>query len=341
MAVNGRGEVPTQTALLQMINAGRTAQAIYVAAKLGIADLLSDGPKTVVVLAELTATHSPSLHRLLRALASLGIFVEQADHSFGLTPLADLLRSDGADSLRSVALFVLDPYWWTSTGELLYCIQTGQPAPPHLHGVDEWEYLAQHHDTGAVFQAAMTANTLQQIPAILEAYDFSTIRKLVDVGGGHGTLLAGILQAHPTLHGILFDHPQIVSYATSVLEDGRVADRCQVVSGDLFGDIPSGGDTYVLKLILHDWDDRRALQILANLRRSISTSATVLLVEHVILPGNDPQPGKLLDLAMLAYNGGRERSAEEWETLLDNAGFRLTRLIPTRVAVSILECKPQ
>lgn len=340
MTENGRGEQPPQAALLQMINGGRIAQAIYVAAKLGIADLLRDGPRTAEELAEESGTHALSLYRLLRALASLGVFGEQPDHAFRLTPLADLLRSDRPDSLRPMALFVLDPYWWRSTGELLSCVRAGQPAPPHLYGVDEWEYLAQHPETAAVFHDAMTATTRQQIPAILEAYDFSRIQTLVDIGGGHGPLLAAILRAYPALQGILVDRPEIVAGASQALEESGVADRCAVMAGDLFGGLPAGGDGYLLKSILHDWDDHRAIQILANLRRCMPGSARVLLVEHVILPGNDPQPGKLIDLAMLAYTGGRERTAAEWEAVLKAAGFSVRRIIPTQAPQSIVEGVP-
>ncbi|MBV9581683.1 MAG: methyltransferase [Chloroflexi bacterium] len=337
---NAKGELAPQVAVFQMLNGARVAQVVYVAAKLGIADFLRDGPKTAAQLAQLTGSDAPSLYRLLRGLASLGIFAEEAGQSFQLTPRAELLRSDRADSLRSLALFILDPYWWSSTGDMLYCVQTGQPAPPHLYGVDEWEYLAQHPETAAVFQAAMTANTFRQIPAILEAYDFSQMHTLVDIGGGQGALLAAVLRAHPAVHGVLFDRPEGLDGARVALTESGVVDRCEVVTGDMFGALPSRGDGYLLKLILHDWDDQRALQILSNIRRCMPGSSRVLLIEDVILPGNDPQHGKLLDLAMLAYNGGRERNAAEWQDLLEAAGFRLIRLTPTRASLSIIEGVP-
>jgi predicted O-methyltransferase YrrM len=191
-----------------------------------------------------------------------------------------------------------------------------------------------------VFNEAMIANTHWQIAPILDAYDFSEIDTLVDIGGGAGVLLAAVLRANPDMHGILFDQPGVVRQAPAVLEANGVADRCETLGGDLFGELPNQGDGYLLKLILHDWDDDRARQILSNVHRSMTRSGTLLLVEHVILPGNAPQFAKLLDLAMLAFPGGRERTAAEWEELLRASGFTLTRIVPTTAPVSIIQCRP-
>ena len=333
-------DAAARATLSEMIGGGRVAQAVYVAAKLNIADLLEEGAKTAEELATATGTHAPSLYRLLRALSSLGVFVQEADHSFNLTPLARLLRSGVPGSLRGMALLSGDPYWWRSLGELLYCVRTGRPAPPYLHGADEWAYLAQHPETAAVFNQAMSANTQNQIPAILDAYDFAPIATLVDIGGGNGALLAALLRAYPDMRGILFDQPAVVAQAPFVMPNNGVADRCEVRSGDLFGELPCGGDGYVLKLVLHDWDDDHACHILANLRRSMSSSATLLIIEHVIVPGNEPQSCKVLDLAMLAFPGGRERTAAEWQELLRTAGFSLMRIVPTAEELSIIEAVP-
>jgi hypothetical protein len=222
-------------------------------------------------------------------------------------------------------------------GELLYCVRTGNTAPQHLYGVDEWEYLAQHPETAAVFNDSMTDNTRRQIPAILEAYDFSGIGTLVDVAGGHRALLCAILGTYPAMRGVLFDLPSVVAGADRLLQAGGVAEHYQVVGGNMFETIPGGGDAYLLKLILHDWDDERASQILGNVRRTMGKAARLLLVENVIEPGNEPQPAKLLDLVMLINLGGRERTAVEWEDLLAKAGFRITRIVPTRANVSIIE----
>jgi predicted O-methyltransferase YrrM len=333
-------DAAARATLSEMIGGGRVAQALYVAAKLNIPDFLVEGAKTAAELATLTSTHAPSLHRLLRALASLGVFIEEPEQSFGLTPLAGLLCSGVPNSLKGMALLSGDPYWWRSQGELLYCVKTGKPAPPYLHGVDEWGYLARHPETAAVFNEAMIANTHWQIAPILDAYDFSEIDTLVDIGGGAGVLLAAVLRANPDMHGILFDQPGVVRQAPAVLEANGVADRCETLGGDLFGELPNQGDGYLLKLILHDWDDDRARQILSNVHRSMTRSGTLLLVEHVILPGNAPQFAKLLDLAMLAFPGGRERTAAEWEELLRASGFTLTRIVPTTAPVSIIQCRP-
>jgi len=333
-------EAEARLALLQLIGGARVTQAIYVAARLNIADLLIDGPKTVDELAVLSHTHAPSLYRLLRALASLGLFLECTDRHFCLTPLAGLLCTLVPRSLRGMALFHGDPYWWRSLGELLYCVQTGQPAPAHVHGVDEWAYLRDHPETAGVFNEAMSLITLEQIPSILAAYDFSSIQALVDVGGGYGVFLAAILSAYPTMRGILVDQAEVVGHAVPVLEAYGVAQRCETRSGDLFAAVPSGADCYLLKLILHDWNDERAHQILVNIRRAMTSSATLVLVERVILPGNEPQAAKLLDLAMLSFPGGRERTAVEWKALLRAAGFVLTGIVPTEAGVSIIESRP-
>jgi PPOX class F420-dependent enzyme/OxyR family protein len=334
------GRSSPASGLYQMIIGGRLAQAVYVAAWLQIADHLADGRKTAADLAARCGAHAGALYRLLRALASLGVFAEDADGSYRLTPSAQFLRSDVTGSLRMAALHFGDPFWWRTMGDLLYCVQTGRTATEHLYGMDEWEYLALHPETAEVFNDAMTANSLRQIPAILEAYDFSDIDTLVDIAGGHGALLAAILHAYPAMRGILFDLPSVVRGAEPMLQEARVADRCEIAGGDMFKAVPEGGDAYLLKLILHDWDDERAARILGNLRRTMSESARLLLIEHVIEPGNAPQHGKLLDLAMLMNQGGRERTADEWKDLLERAGFRLSRVLPTRAQVNVIEATP-
>ena len=330
-----------RAALIQMISGGRVAQAVYVAARLKIADLLADGPRTATELATLSEAHPPSLYRLLRALASLGVFAEGPDGTFSLTPRANFLRSDVPGSVRPGAVYLAGPYRWRCMGELLHSVRTGQTVPQHLYGVDEWEYLARHPEDAAVFNEAMTANTRQQIPAILEAYDFSGIDSLVDIAGGHGALLAAVLRVYPQMYGVLFDQPHVVEGAPDVLEESGVADRCRIVGGDMFGELPSGGGAYLLKLILHDWDDNHAAQILSNLRRTMSAPAKLLLIENVIQPGNGPQPAKLLDLTMLTNPGGRERTAAEWEDMLQATGFSLTGITPTSAGLGILEAAPR
>jgi hypothetical protein len=327
-------------ALFQMITGLRISQMIYVVAKLGIADLLKDGPQTANTLAEATGTHAPSLYRLLRALSSLGVFAEDKQGRFALTPLAELLQSGVAGSQRPAALYFGDSSQWRTWGELLYSVTTGQPAFRHLYGIDPWEYRAHDPELGAAFDDYMTANTTAQTAAVVAAYDFSEIGTLVDVGGGHGALISTILQASPRLHGILCDAPHVVAGAQPTLEAAGIINRCQIVPCDFFLSVPGGGDAYILKSIIHDWDDDQALAILKNCRSSIAKHGRLLLVENIIPLGNSPHPGKMVDLQMLVVLGGRERSEAEYNTLLSEAGFNLTKVVPTEGPLSIIEATP-
>lgn len=325
------------SALLDMIAGARVSQAIYVAAQLGIADLLSTDPLSAEDLAARCNANAPSLRRVLRALASLGVFEEDARGRFGLTPIAESLRSDAPGSLRSMALFFGDAFWWEVMGDLLHTVQTGEPAIPHLHGVDMWEYLASHPHDEAVFNDVMRAQTERQTVAILDAYDFAGIRTICDVGGGHGSLLAAILAKYPSMCGILFDQASVAGCARPILAEAGVADRCEVVGGNMFEALPSGADSYLAKMIFHDWSDEAATRLLACFHRSMEVGARLLLVDHVIEPGNGPQMAKLLDLSIMTQLSGRERTAKEWEALLLSSGFGALRIVPTRAQISVIE----
>jgi len=327
--------------LSDLIMGFRITQMIYVATKLGIPDLLKDGPQNAQDLARATGTHAPSLYRVLRALAGLGIFAEDEQGRFALTPLADLLRSDVPGSMRSRALFYGDPSSWQTWGEFLYSVTTGNTASRHLHGMDSWEYRAQHPELAAYFNDFMSANTMRQAGAVVAAYDFSSINTLVDVGGGHGALMAAILRTNLHLHGILCDAPHVITGTGAVLEAAGVADRCEVVPCDFFRSVPAGGDAYLLKYIIHDWDDEHALAILKTCRASVPENGRLLLVENIIPPGNDPHPGKILDLQMLVELGGRERTEAEFKSLLGDAGFNLIKVIPTQSQLVIIEAVPR
>ena len=333
-------ELSLRDTLLRMTNAFQASQAIHVAATLGIADLLENGPRSVEELAEATGTHAPTLYRLLRALTSVGVFAEETDGRFGSTPLAEYLRTDTPDSLRAWAMQVGQQYFWTSWGHLLHSVRTGKPAFPELYGTTAWEYRAAHPEEDAVFNAAMTNLSAGVVEAVLQSYDFSDIGVLVDVGGGEGTLLAAILAANPALHGILFDQPHVVATAGDLLERASVADRCEVVDGSFFDAVPGGANAYLLKSIIHDWDDASAVRILRTCRTAMVNSAKLLLVELVIQPGAGPNPATFMDLNMLVMLGGRERTAEDFGSLYAEAGFRLTNVIPTRSAFSIIEGVP-
>ncbi|HKT37406.1 MAG TPA: methyltransferase [Ktedonobacterales bacterium] len=318
----------------QILNGFRVTQALYVAARLGLADILKDGPQPVAALATTTGANADALYRVLRALASLGVFEESTDRRFALTPLAALLQQDHPNSLRAQALFRGDePY--RAWGELFGSVMSGENAFEQVFGAPHFQYLAQHPTQNEIFNQTMSASSRQVAMAIASAYDFSAARTIVDIAGGQGALIAAILRANPDLHGILFDQPHVVANARPILEAAGVADRCELVSGDFFVSVPSG-DLYTLQRILHDWDDERAIAILRSCAEAMALGGRALVIESVIEPGNDPSPAKFLDLMMFVMNGGRERTAEEYRRLFAAAELRLTRIIPTGAA-SLIE----
>jgi O-methyltransferase domain/Dimerisation domain len=315
-------------------------QLIHVAAKLGVADLLRAGPKSSDELATAVSVDPQALYRLLRALASLGIFVETDPGSFALTSLAEPLRSDVPNSLRGSAVLYGERWWWHACGELLYSVRTGQPAFDHVHGAALFAYLDGTGDAAAVFNEHQTNMTRQDAAAVVAAYDFAEYTKVVDVGGGQGALTAAILRARPGTTAVLFDRPAVVAGAQEMLRAQGVADRCTTVGGDFFESVPEGGDAYVLKDIVHDWDDARANAVLRNCRTAMSGTSRLLVVEKVIPPGSGPFAGKLTDITMLLVASGRERTAEEYRGLLAEAGFAVTRIVPTRTPASVIEAVP-
>lgn len=333
------GELSPRDNLWRMANAYQVSQAIHVAASLGIADLLEDGPRSVDDLAEVSGAHAPTLYRLLRALTSVGVFAE-TEGRFGLTPLAEYLRTDAPGSLRAWAMQIGQPYFWTSWGHLLHSVRTGEPAFPKLYGTTAWEFRAAHPEEDAVFNAAMT--TLSSIvgETVVRSYDFSEFGILVDVGGGEGVLLAAILGTNPTLHGVLFDQPHVVASAGALLERAGVAERCQVVGGSFFDAVPGAADAYLLKSIIHDWDDAAAIEILRVCRAAMDGTGRLLVVEPIIRPGNEPDPAKFSDLNMLVMLGGRERTADDFERLYAEAGFRLANVVRTGSSFDIIEGVP-
>ena len=326
--------------LVRMVLAYRVSQALHVAATLGIADLLAAGARTSGDLARATGTHPRALYRVLRALASVGVLREDGDGAFALTALGQPLRADHPQSVHGLAVYQGHPTMWGTWQHLRHSVDTGEPAFRHLHGLDAWELRTRDPDLGAVFDNAMTSNSLRRRDAVVAHYDFSGARTVVDVGGGHGALLAAVLAANPQARGVLFDQPQVVAGAAGVLGEAGVADRCAVVGGSFFEEVPAGGDLYLLTSIVHDWDDAQAAAILRTCRRATAPGARVVLVEHVIAPGNAPDPGKFSDLNMLVMLGGQERTAAEFAALYGVAGFQLTRIIPTAAGVSLIEGQP-
>ena len=330
---------PPQVAMLRMMTGYWVSQSVYVAAKLGLADLLSDGPRSHQELATAARAHAPALYRLLRALASVGVFAETDPGSFALTPAAALLRTDTPDSMRALAIMYGEEQY-RAWGDMLRSVQTGEVAFERMFGTSYFAYLAQQPASNETFNRAMTGWSARLDQAILAAYDFSPFDTVVDVGGGHGRLLGAVLRAHPGLRGVLFDQPHVVDEAGPQLREAGVADRCRIVGGDFFREVPAGGDLYILAQIVHDWDDERASTILRSCRRAIGPTGRLLLAEMVIAPGDAPDIGKFLDLHMLALLGGRERTEAEYRALLAAAGFDLTTVLPTPTGTSLVEAIP-
>jgi hypothetical protein len=334
------GDQSAAADLRRLIVGYRLSQALHVAARLGVADLLKGGPMSVDELARAVGAHPESLYRLLRVLASEGVFAEAEPRRFDLTPRAMLLQSDVPGSLTARAIYDCDEAYWQAWSNLMHSVATGEPAFERTHGVPFFEYMKAHPAVAARFNTVMTDQNTAAAQEVVEAYDFSGLRTLVDVGGGHGSLLAAILAAYPPLRGILHDQPHVVAGARPTLEAAGVADRCAVVGGDFFEQVPPGGDAYLLKHILHNWDEARCAAILRNSREAMPADGRLLVVETLIPPGNEPSYGKYLDLGMLVLLPGRERTEAEYGNLLEATGFALARVIGTRSELSIFEALP-
>ncbi len=328
----------SREALRQIINGYQLAQGLYVAAELGIADWLKDGPRHFTEVAGLCHAHPNALFRLLRALASAGVFVQRDGDYFEMNEPARYLCCDTPDSLRAWAILSGQQFYPTWRN-LLHSIKTGETAFDDLQGMNVWQFRALNPAAGRVFNVAMSDRTTSNVAAIVEAIDLQ-FECIVDVGGGQGTLLAAILQAHPVQRGVLFDQPQVIQDSLEFLAAAQVLDRCKIVAGSLLEAVPCEGDVFILKRILHDWDDSRAIQILKNCRRAMQATQTLFVVERVISQHNPTQEAALADLTMLVMNGGRERTEPDFHALFREAGFELTRLIPTRSAFQILEGHP-
>jgi hypothetical protein len=325
--------------LLQMIIGSWVSRAIYVAAKLRIADHLKDGPRPAEELAAAAGVAPRPLYRVLRALAGLGVFAQQADGRFRLNPLAGPLREGGPDSLRALAVMLgeeSDRCW----GDLPETVRSGETAFDRLYGRPVFAYLGEHPEQAAIFDAAMTDFSGRAMRAVLDAYDLSGVGTLADVGGGLGSNLAAALGRYPAMRGLLFDQPHVVERARPLLEAAGVSGRCTVEGGDFFETVPRGADAYLLGHILHDWDDARAGRILDNLRRAMPAGARLLLVEYILPEGDGASFGKLLDLHMMVAIGGLERTEAEYRRLFAAHGFGLTRVVPTAGDVSVIEGVP-
>lgn len=322
--------------MLQMIQGFWVSRAVYVAAKLGIPDLLKDGPKTSEELAQATGMHAPSLYRILRALDSVGVLTEHDPKRFALTPLGATLRTDVPGSLRFFAIEELGENHYPAWEKALYSVQTGAIAFDHVYGASKWQYMSDHPEEAKIFDAAMASFSSVVAAAIVAAYDFSASGTVVDIGGGDGRLLTAILKANTQTRGMLADLPHVAEAAKRRFVAEGLLDRCQIIGVDFFEAVPKG-DTYVLKWIIHDWDDERSAKILSNCRNAMSKDGRILLVEAVIQPGSATSFHKFMDLNMLVMTGGRERTEAEYAALLKSAGLRLSRIVSTQTEMSVIE----
>lgn len=333
-----------RAAMLQIIAAYRLTQAVYAAVELGLPDLLADEPLPAEELARRTGAHPLALYRLLRALTSIEVLRSEA-HGFALASLGEWLRTDIEGSVAPIARLFGRERMWLGWGRLAESVMTGQPS---MGPRSERSFLDRHladPEAGAIFDAAMTAMTAGHAPAVIEAYDFSPCSRIVDVGGGRGTLLAAILKANPGSRGVLFDLPPVIAAARPFINGEGLADRCELIGGDCFAGVPADGDLYVMKAVIHDWDDTRSVTILNNCRRAMRSTGRLLVVDRV-LPESIEASERLCEMAfsdlnMLVLAGGRERTATEFQTLFRSAGFHLLRVVPTTLPYSLVEGVPK
>lgn len=340
------GQIPDETTqgmppvamMLRLLNGYLVARSIHVAAQLGIADVLHDGPKAAGDIAAAVDAHPDALYRLLRALAGVGVFAEVEPGSFALTPLGNCLREDAVPTLGHFARLLGSESYLQACDCFLQTVQTGRSGFELAHGISRYAVFDQDRELESLYNEAMLDLTSMQIPALLAAYDFSGIQRIMDIGGGYGSLLTAILGANPQMTGVLFERPQVAEEARATIEAGSVADRCQVVSGDMFEAVPEGGDAYIMKNVMDDLDDAEAGLVLRNLSRAMHSSSRLLVIDPVLPVDNQPSPAAFGDLLMLLVTrGGRCRTPAEFHRLFEAAGLVPGRVIPTRAAASIVE----
>ena len=337
-------DIPPSVAMLRMISGFRVSRVIYISAKLGIADLLKDGPKSSEKLGQATGTHAPSLYRVMRALASVGIFAEDAQGRFTLTPLAATLWSDVPGSLRAWAILTLGEEHYQAWGDLMHSVRAGETTFEHVFGMGVFQYEAQHPEHAKIFDEAMANLIGVYNAAVLASYPFSTISKLVDVGGGDGSSIVAILKANLKMKGVLFDLPHVTEKAKQRITEAGVERRCEVVPGDALTSVPSRGDAYILSRVINSFNNERAVTVLKNCHRAMIKKGRLILVERVVPDRVEhsiaAQGSVVSDLNMMVISGGRERTSNEYQALLRAAGFEMTNIIPTRSEVSVVECVP-
>src|SRR6202040_2225075 len=327
---------PAHVVIMQLLTGAHVAGAVSCLAQLGIPDLVEAGPRSAEDLDRQTGTNTQTLYRLMRATACVGVLAEGPEGTFSETPMSAVLRSNANPSLRALA--IMGGREWHALGwsRLEHCVRTGEQALNQIYGIPIFEYLAQHPEEGQIFHDTMTGLSMIDGPAVAAAYSFDGIHSIVDVGGGHGLLLATILAKNPHMKGTLYEVQHVVEGArngplTPVME------RCTLVSGDMFSSVPAGADAYIMKHIIHDWPDDACVKILKACRQGVNPGGKLLVVDCVIQPGNDCSPGKFLDLQMLIFPSGRERTEPEFRKLLEASGWKLSRIIPTAAGDSIVE----
>lgn len=330
-------EVPFHAQLVQMATAHWVSHILYVAAKLSLADHLAQGPKHSAELATATKTHPPSLGRLLRTLAHLGVVTQDGTARFALTPLGEAMKTGAPGAARSAILTLASPWITAGWERLLESVQTGRPGLEGALGMPIFDWLARHPEEASLFSETMVSFHGAEPAAVAAAYDFSATTTVVDVGGATGNLLAAILHKHSECRGVLYDLPHVVRDAPKLIQSHGLADRVSIESGSFFERVPEGGDAYLLSHIIHDWTEEQCLKILGHCRRSMKPTSRVLIIEMVLPAGNVPHPGKMLDMMMLVGPGGQERTEPEYRDLLNKAGLRLTKVLPTDSAVSVVE----
>jgi hypothetical protein len=337
LEIETKAAAPPHAQLIGMVMAFWTSRTVYVVAKLALADHLANGPKSAEELAARTGTHAPSLYRVMRTVASLGIFTEDSARRFALTPLGEALKSGAPGSARATILTLASDWAWRGWENMLYSVETGKSGFEKALGMPMFDWLAQHPEDASLFSETMIGVHGAEPAAVAAAYDFSDVPTIVDVGGATGNLLTTILGSHPETHGILFDLPHVVRDARPLIEARGLTNRVTIEGGSFFEGVPTGGDAYLLSHIIHDWSEEQCLTIFRNCRRAMGAESRLLIIEMVLPDGDTPHPGKIIDMGMLVAPGGQERTEPEYDFLLDKAGLRLTRVIPTESAVSIVE----
>jgi hypothetical protein len=332
--------IPPHAQLIQMGTAFWVSKLVYAAAKLGLADQLAGGPRSAADLAGPLRLHAPSLHRLMRTLASLGVLTEREGQKFALTAVGEALKTGAPGAARSTLIALSGPWFSKGWEEILYSLETGKTGFEKAYGMPVFDFLARNPEEASHFSEAMVGFHGAEPPAVAEAYDFSGFKTVVDVGGATGNLIAAILSRHAGPRGILFDRPHVIKDAPPLLKARGVDGRVTIEAGDFFKTVPAGGDAYVLSHVIHDWNEEQCLTILGHCRKAVKPDGRLLIVEMVLPAGDTPHPGKVLDMVMLVMPGGQERTEAEYAPLLSKAGFRLKRIVPTASAVSVVEAVP-